>query len=252
MEPDEIRAGVAKHLWFHHIDLGHGIITPGAGGSDWNARLEASADIYYGMGVEGQTVLDVGAFDGFNSFAAERRGASRVVTADWWVWNDGFAGTNRLPSFEFARKALNSKVERLIVDIPQMTVDIVGQFDHVGFNGIVYHLKNPFSALENMAKIARRAISVETHTDCQDVPHAVALFYPAVKREPPMTPQTGWGFNSLCMHAYLKDLGFETVLEFPTPTDPAKRSIFIGIKPGYFTEHIAANAAHAKPRFGAP
>jgi tRNA (mo5U34)-methyltransferase len=85
MEPDEIRAGVAKHLWFHHIDLGHGIITPGAGGSDWNARLEASADIYYGMGVEGQTVLDVGAFDGFNSFAAERRCASRVVAADWWV-----------------------------------------------------------------------------------------------------------------------------------------------------------------------
>jgi tRNA (mo5U34)-methyltransferase len=249
LDPNEIRKRMAELKWFHHIDLGHGIITPGAGGPNWNELLERSADIYYGMGIEGQTVLDVGAFDGFNSFAAERRGASHVVAADWWVWRHDFPGESRMASFDFAHKVLKSKVEKRIIDIPDMNVATMGQFDHVGFNGIVYHISNPFSALENMAAITRRVISIETHIDCQDVPHAVALYYGAVKRKPPLTPQTGWGFNSLCMHAYLKSFGFETVMEFPTPTDPEKRSIFIGIKPGYFKEYIEANQQYAKPRF---
>ena len=234
--PDEIRAGVeANKPWFHHIDLGHGIVTPGAGGPDWNERLEASADIYYGMGIEGQTVLDVGAFDGFNSFAAERRGASRVVAADWWVWRDDFPGTNRVRAFDFAHQALGSKVEKKIIDIPEMTVETMGEFDHVGFNGIVYHLKNPFSALENMARIARRVISVETHIDCQDVPHAVALYYGAVKREPPLTPQTGWGFNSLCMHAYSPRSRLRKRAGIPNPDRPGE------------TQHLHRHKARALP-----
>lgn len=249
MTREEIEAQVRLYRWFHHIDLGHGIITPGAGAADWNKRLEDSADIYYGMGIEGDSVLDVGAFDGFNSFAAERRGAGRVVAADWWVWRDDWEGGNRVSSFDFAHKVLNSKVEKQVIDIPDMNVGNMQQFDHVGFNGIVYHIRNPFSALEQMAAITRKVISIETHIDCQDVPHAVALYYGGVNRDPPNTPQTGWGFNSLCMHYYLKDIGFETVLEFPTPTDPEKRSIFLGFKAGFYEEYIAANAAAAKPRF---
>jgi len=249
MTPDEIRAGMAKHTWFHHIDLGHGIITPGAGGPDWNQRLEESADIYYGMGIKFDSVLDVGAFDGFNSFAAERRGASRVLAADYVVWHDGSPCGNRSDVFDFARTVLKSRVEKRVIDIPEMSVATVGRFDHVGFNGIVYHIRNPFSALERMAEIAVKTISIETAIDCLDIPRGVALFYPSEPSNPPLTPATGWGFNSLCMHAYLKMLGFGTVLEWPTPNDPTKRSIFIGVKPGHCADYIAANAAFTKPRF---
>lgn len=250
MSAESIREEMSRYEWFHHIDLGDGVCTPGAGGPDWNEKLEAGADIYYGMGVKGQSVLDVGAFDGFNSFAAERRGAARVVAADWWVWRDDAPCGNRIESFRFARRVLGSNVEQRIIDIPQMNVATMGQFDHVGFNGIIYHIRNPFSALENMTQLTRRVLSIETHIDCKDIPQAVALYYGAIKRNPPLTPQTGWGFNSLCMHAYLKDLGFEAVLEFPSPPDPDNRSIFLGLKPGHgFERYLQANAAFSQPRF---
>ena len=41
----------------------------------------------------GRTVLDVGAWDGFFSFEAERRGAARVVAADSFAWNGENWGT---------------------------------------------------------------------------------------------------------------------------------------------------------------
>jgi len=34
-------------------------------------------------------VLDVGCWDGFNTFEAIRRGAERVVAADHFVWHHG-------------------------------------------------------------------------------------------------------------------------------------------------------------------
>jgi 23S rRNA G2069 N7-methylase RlmK/C1962 C5-methylase RlmI len=36
--------------------------------------------------LRGKTVLDIGAYDGFFSFEAERRGAKQVVAMDYYVW----------------------------------------------------------------------------------------------------------------------------------------------------------------------
>jgi len=249
MTPDEIRAGMVQHPWFHHIELGHGIVTPGAGWPEYEKTLQAAADIYYGMGVEGQSVLDVGAFDGFNSFAAERAGAGQVVAADYFVWGGPFTGNNRIESFRFAHKVLKSNVEQKVIDIADMNVETMGVFDHVVFNGIVYHIIDPINALIRMAAMTRRVLSVETRIDCIDIPQPVMLYYDGEKRDPPYTPQTGWGMNSLCMHAVLKKLGFDTVLEYGTPGHESTRSIFLGIKPGYYDDYIAANQAYAKPRF---
>ena len=59
--------------WFHSIDLGHGIITPGCEPTAQKLRrLGLPEDL------TGRTVLDVGAYDGFFSFEAERRGAARA------------------------------------------------------------------------------------------------------------------------------------------------------------------------------
>lgn len=92
MEPDEIRAGVVKHLWFHHIDLGHGIITPGAGGSDWNARLEASADIYYAWGLRGRQF-----WTSERSTASTRSLPSGAPPPEWSPPTGGY-GTTSLPA----------------------------------------------------------------------------------------------------------------------------------------------------------
>ena len=89
MSPDELREAVAKIRWFHSIDLGSGIVTPGYDPS--------TAERAKGYGIpedlRGKSVLDIGAWDGFFSFEAERRGASRVVAVDSYCWSGPGWGT---------------------------------------------------------------------------------------------------------------------------------------------------------------
>ena len=68
--PPDLRETVRSRTWFHTIDLGDGIITPGQ--KDTPAEL---VHLHLPADLSGQTVLDIGAYDGFYSFEAERRGA---------------------------------------------------------------------------------------------------------------------------------------------------------------------------------
>src|SRR5664279_5971775 len=68
----------AVPFWFHTFALNRaeGIYTPGAA-RDSRYRVSALPEDFAGM-----SVLDVGCFDGFYAFLAERRGAERVVAVD--------------------------------------------------------------------------------------------------------------------------------------------------------------------------
>ncbi len=81
VDPDHLRELVASRPWWHRIDLGHGIVTPGLDDSARKLEWLQLPDSF-----EGKSVLDVGAYDGFFSFEAERRGARRVVASDWFAW----------------------------------------------------------------------------------------------------------------------------------------------------------------------
>src|ERR1700720_4280357 len=74
--------------WYHTIDLGDGVITRGV--DDTPLRL-ARLDLPESL--SGLSVLDVGAWDGFFSFEAERRGASRILAADHCSWHGKGWGT---------------------------------------------------------------------------------------------------------------------------------------------------------------
>ena len=63
--------------WWHRIDLGDGRITPGR-----DATQEKLETLHLPNSLSGKTVLDIGAWDGFFSFEAERRGAVRVLATD--------------------------------------------------------------------------------------------------------------------------------------------------------------------------
>src|SRR5471032_474924 len=102
MTADEIRTRAAQLRWYQTIDLGHGIVTPGV--DDTPLRLDR-LDIPASL--TGQTVLDIGAWDGFFSFEAERRGAARVLATDWYAWHGVGWGTNQgKAGFELAHAAL--------------------------------------------------------------------------------------------------------------------------------------------------
>ena len=105
----ELRAAVARQEWFHTIDLGGGIVTPG--------RDESPRKLgWIGLpeDLRGRSVLDVGAWDGFFSFECERRGATRVLALDGPAWQEpawGPGGFGTKAGFELARRALGSSVE---------------------------------------------------------------------------------------------------------------------------------------------
>ena len=61
------------------------------------------------------SVLDVGAWDGFFSFEAERRGAARVLAIDSFSWEGDGWGSKA--GFELAHEALGSRVESRTIDV---------------------------------------------------------------------------------------------------------------------------------------
>src|SRR6476619_3020009 len=79
---EALRSRVATGEWFHSIELAPGLVTPGrdptAGGVQALQLPES---------LSGRSVLDGGAWDGYFSFEAERRGASRVLATDSFAWS---------------------------------------------------------------------------------------------------------------------------------------------------------------------
>ena len=246
MTLDELKNRVGSVApWFHSIDLPYGVVTPGQGSQ---AFIKNAADIYFAMGIEGRTVLDVGAWDGAFSFEAERRGAADILAVDELAWHPA-SWTGGKAGFDLCHEALELRVRSRRLDLPQVTLENVGPFDIVLYNGIVYHVLDPIRDLIEMSRIARYALTVETYIDNLEYPRPVMNFFPGEKM-PVGLPQNGWGPNSLLMHALLAKLGFETVLEWPTPSHETHRSIFIGFKPGHpFVDIVQRNRDRAAPRF---
>lgn len=56
----DLRARVFSRPWFHRIDLGNGIVTPGI--DDTPRKLNA---VRMPENLSGKTVIDIGAYDGF-------------------------------------------------------------------------------------------------------------------------------------------------------------------------------------------
>ena len=63
--------------------------------------------------LSGLSVLDIGAWDGYISFEAERRGARRVLATDSYVWRNNIMNniSSGKAGFQFARAALNCDPE---------------------------------------------------------------------------------------------------------------------------------------------
>ena len=143
---DEI-AGVG---FWHSIAVGD-LVTPGHKGS--LALMESELAGLRLPDLRGRTVLDVGAWDGYFSFAAERLGAAHVTALDHFVWEGDVFGTpteDPLPGrrgFDLVRAALGSAVEPLHLDFAGGDLSGLGVYDVVLFLGVVYHLENPLEAL---------------------------------------------------------------------------------------------------------
>src|SRR5437868_6401458 len=129
--------------WHHQIDFGQNVLSPGTTAID---VLRQQADVYFKYGVADMSVIDIGCWDGYNSFEAHTRGARRVLATDHFAWSDRCWGDRA--SFELARAHLAPEVEVLDIDLPDLSVESVGSFDVVLFLGVLYHLRHPLAELE--------------------------------------------------------------------------------------------------------
>jgi tRNA (mo5U34)-methyltransferase len=180
--PEELQAQADAFGWYHTIDLGNGVVTKGI------SVQETSADVL--PDVADRSVLDIGAWDGRFSFAAEQRGASRVVALDHYAWGVDFVArgaywvecieNGTLPDqgrdetdfwhpdlpgqrgFNFAKAALDSKVEAVVGDFQKIDLDQLGQFDVVLYLGVLYHMKEPLTCLERLFAVTKEVAVIET------------------------------------------------------------------------------------------
>ena len=201
---EELLKEINSLYWWHTIDLGNGIVTPGR---DPTGERIAQAGIPDDL--TGKTVIDIGAWDGAFSFECERRGARRVLAVDEFIWVGKNPWVTGKAGFELARKVLNSKVEDLVCDVYDLCPERVGTFDVAIFLGVLYHLKHPLLALERVASVCSDMLICGSHIDCVAEQRPAIAFYP--NRELNDDPSNWCGPNIPALEAMLRTAGFRNV-----------------------------------------
>jgi tRNA (mo5U34)-methyltransferase len=199
---EKVRAEIANVNWYHQIDLGDGIVTPGVDDTPSRmAPLELPSDL------SGKSVLDIGAWDGVFSFEAERRGAGRVLATDSFCWSGEGWGTKE--GFLTASRILGSRVDDLEIDVMDLSPERVGTFDLVLFVGVLYHLRHPLLALERVASVTGDQLIFDSHTAMIEESDPVMLFYPGTELND--DPTNWWGPNPPAVEAMLREVGFRRI-----------------------------------------
>jgi tRNA (mo5U34)-methyltransferase len=195
---DEEREKYFSSGWWHSIDLGDGRVTPGA--HKLEELRENFALFNLPADLTGQRVLDIGCWDGFYSFEAERRGAT-VVAVDCW----------RPEKFFIAHEALNSRAQFHEMSVYEVTKERLGSFDIVFFLGVLYHLRHPLLALERVCEVTKGVALIESHV----IDNARGADYPNMEfyelDELGGQYDNWWGPNSDCLARMTRAAGFARV-----------------------------------------
>ncbi len=234
---------VSSYYWYHTVDLGDGLITPGL--HDYRGSLP---DFQFPDDMRGMTVLDVGSATGFFAFEFERRGA-RVVSTELPSLHDldrfpGQSVENSLRKiermifpdglnleslrrgdserelyrclldgpFHFCKERLGSRVERYYSTVYDLSAEKAGVpegFDLVFVGDVLVHTLYPLRALAALAPLCRGTL-------------VLAQILPEGPQEPPAMAYVGggdpeedhicwWLPNKSCLVEMLTKLGFATV-----------------------------------------
>ncbi|MEO7666722.1 MAG: class I SAM-dependent methyltransferase, partial [Dehalococcoidia bacterium] len=170
---------VKKIGWYHTIELGHGVVTPGFIDNRPTVHLFGLPE-----DLTGKRCLDIGTYDGFWGFEFERRGASEVVGIDVdsplehdmprparlralaEVGTDGDVHRTRWDDqagkyglqypgagFRLAKEVLGSKMEREAVNVYDVSPERLGMFDLVFISQLLLRLRDPQTVIENMISV---------------------------------------------------------------------------------------------------
>lgn len=220
----------AVPYWYHAIDLGNGVTTPG-----W---APINADAYrVPERFDGENVLDVGAWDGYWSFEAMRRGAEHVTAID--DFSDTCGGntnadrTKAWETFDLCAEALGYK-KTLNYNRYELSIDSSFLWnlgvDRAFFFGVLYHLRNPLGALSRCNSMLKSGGTIHIETAILDnltspytgQPHdasgCYAEFYPT--NEFGMNTSNWWVPTLKCAAAMLQAAGFVEIESWKLTDEP--------------------------------
>ena len=219
--------------WYHTIDLGHGVATPGFIDNRPTVHLFGIPE-----DLTGKRCLDIGTYDGFWSFEFERRGASEVVGIDvdsplehdiprlvkrrlqeqaqredlHASYNKQLANVGMQiqgEGFRTAAEILGSEARRESLNVYDLSPERVGMFDVVLISQLLLRLRDPQTIIENMFSVCRGiAIVAEPYdAELEALPRAASKFVG--------TEEAGvwWGHSIKSMRKMMTVAGFDPVEE---------------------------------------
>ncbi len=204
--------------FYHAVELPDGRVIDG----HWDLRGR-EFDYLGGYEVGGRRVLELGPASGGLTFFMERQGA-KVVGIDAGfdlsvdlvpyecrdLTGERLDITRRVGATQnawwYVHQRLGSKAAMVYAPIYELPADL-GRFDVAVFGSILLHLRRPFDALEQAARLTDRAIVVTEAFDphLAGVDDAVVRWNPARERHP---GTLWWSFTPVAIQEMLLTLGF--------------------------------------------
>ena len=183
LTPEQVKLAVPNYYWWHTIDLGNGIVTPGQKSAEL-MEIEING-AFEGIDFTGKRVLDAGCWNGGFSVEAARRGAREVVGLDHD--RPAIRHLKCSETFQLVADATGLPLKAVDVDLdaPRLSLDHLGKFDIVLFLGVFYHLRDPIAATRELAAIANEVLAIETISKT-----ASAISPPCVFSRAPSSPTT--------------------------------------------------------------
>lgn len=155
--------------WYHRIDLGDGIVTPGFNYDPlWDNIRKVRKNINY----KGKIVLDIAAFDGLFSFEAEKLGAKTVIATDClyrsfrnFLFCKEVLGSKCLPYYNVSPYNLFERLDVFFQENYNNEKLYDRMFDIVQHLGLLYHLRDPLLSLSQARSCLKigGALLIETN-----------------------------------------------------------------------------------------
>lgn len=206
MDTAQAQALIAGKPWHHRFEVIPGVIVPGS--YDPKFLLDK---LQLPERMEGLSVADLGASNGYFSFMLRQRGA-KVTAFDFrHKDNSGFGLLQLINGM--------SDIEHYHVNVLDVTPERFGTFDVVLCLGLPYHIADPYRLLANSVSLARQRLLIESYCIdgelpevCRDMP--VVRFIADPERlpgnqQPNEDTSNFWGFSSKSLALMVRDLGFE-------------------------------------------
>jgi tRNA (mo5U34)-methyltransferase len=220
MDAEELRRKVASfRFWYHKIDLGQGVVTPGQPfDAVWDMIRHSRATLDY----KDKSVLDIASFDGMWAFEAEKLGASTVVATDCYyetyrnfLFCREALGSQVIPYYNVSPYALTERLDVFLEENWESQRPYDRLFDIVQHLGLLYHLRDPLLTLSQARSVIRTGglLLIETAAIVGETASFMVFngVPPGPRRIYPDDLTTWWAPTVRCLEEMLRASMFEPI-----------------------------------------